>query len=182
MHKFISLPLYLFSVMSYSYRYTYLFANQVRGTEHRRSRWSWNSSTDGAGIATGIRQVPLGCRTEWRPNVLRKADTAWPGRRKDRTRCCTLAAGPWATPEAKVTTKATRAMGLPSCPSSCRRRPSSPLRLPKHRRPQPLHRLQTVPAASTAPVVRTTMILWSVYNTHNINKRSIIIEYIVELY
>jgi len=160
MYKFIPFPLYLFSVMSHSYRQTYLFANRVRGTEHRRSRRSWNSSTDGAGTAIGIRQVPLGRRTGWRPNVPRKAGTAWPGRRKGRTRCCTLAEGLWAKPEAKVTTKATRAMGLPSCPSTRRRRrPSSPLHLRRHRRPQPLHRLQTVPAASTAPVVRKTTIL-----------------------
>lgn len=150
---------------------TYLFANRVQGTANRRSRLSWNSSTDGARTANGILQVPLGCRTGWRPSVPRKEGTAWPDRQKGRIRCCTLVVDPWATPEVKVTTTVTRAVGHPSCPSSHRRRPSSPLHLRRHRRPQ------TVPAASTAPVVRTTMTLWSAYNTSNINKRSIIIEY-----
>lgn len=132
-------------------RSTHLFVNRVRGTANQDSRRSWNSSTGGAGIATGTRPGPIGCRTGWRPGVPRRAGTAWPGRRTGRTRRRTLAADRWAT-RAVTATTATRATGLPSPSGRYRRYPP----LPQSRRTS--RRRRPVLAASTALVVRTTAI------------------------
>lgn len=132
-------------------RCTYSFVSRALGTERQRSRRSWNSSTGGAGTAIGTRPAPLGYRSGWTPSVPRRAGTVWPGRRTGRTRRHISAAVRWAT-LAVTATRATATRCLPSPPGRRRHRPL-PLRRRRNRSRPP------IPAASTAPVVRTTATL-----------------------
>lgn len=128
------------------------FANRVRGTVRQRSRRSSNSSTGGAGTATGIRPVPPGRRAGWTAGVPRRADTAWPGRTTVRTRRRILAAGRWRPRTAVTATKTRATTRLPSPPSVRRLL----LRRRRRRRHHYRRRRRPVPAESTAPVALRT--------------------------